>query len=80
MLVERLPAPSLTPKKPAFLSSLLFSLGGALATLCALDLKLNQGAHDVRLYTYGSPRVGNSVFAEWFESQIEVRPCRFCLW
>lgn len=54
---------------------LLRSLGGALATLCALDLKLNQGAHDVRLYTYGSPRVGNSVFAEWFESQIKVGIC-----
>lgn len=52
------------------------SLGGALATLCALDLKLNFGARDVRLYTYGSPRVGNSVFAEWFESQIEASGCR----
>lgn len=61
--------------RPSCLLRLLCSLGGALATLCALDLKLNQGAHDVRLYTYGSPRVGNSVFADWFESQIKVRGC-----
>lgn len=58
------------PNAPVYVSG--HSLGGALATLCALDLKLNQGAHDVRLYTYGSPRVGNSVFADWFESQIKV--------
>ncbi|PRW34023.1 alpha beta-hydrolase [Chlorella sorokiniana] len=58
------------PQAPVYVSG--HSLGGALATLCALDLKLNQGAHDVRLYTYGSPRVGNNVFAEWFESQIKV--------
>lgn len=27
----------------------------------------------MRLYTFGSPRVGNAVFAEWFEQEIEVR-------
>ncbi|PSC76800.1 alpha beta-hydrolase [Micractinium conductrix] len=48
------------------------SMGGALATLCALDMKLNLGATDVRLYTFGSPRVGNAIFAQWFEEQIAV--------
>ena len=47
-------------------------MGGALATLCALDMKLNLGATDVRLYTFGSPRVGNAIFAQWFEEQIAV--------
>ncbi|GAB4818261.1 hypothetical protein N2152v2_005307 [Parachlorella kessleri] len=49
------------------------SLGGALATICALDIRLNLGIEDVRLYSYGSPRVGNSVFAEWFRQYVKVR-------
>lgn len=49
------------------------SLGGALATICALDIRLNLGIEDVRLYSYGSPRVGNAVFAEWFREYVKVR-------
>lgn len=49
------------------------SLGGAMATICALDIRLNLGIEDVRLYTYGSPRVGNYVFAEWFRQYVKVR-------
>lgn len=44
------------------------SLGAALATIAALDLRKVVGIEDVRLYTFGSPRVGNYVFARWFET------------
>lgn len=46
------------------------SLGGALATLCALDLHITLGIPDVRVVSFGSPRVGNYVFAKWFEEEI----------
>lgn len=40
------------------------SLGGAVATLCAADLKYHLGqASKVELVTFGSPRVGNEAFA-----------------
>ncbi|KAM7183476.1 Alpha/Beta hydrolase fold [Rhypophila sp. PSN 637] len=38
------------------------SLGGAIATLAAAYLR--EAGHPTDLYTYGSPRVGNSVFAK----------------
>jgi acetyl esterase/lipase len=46
------------------------SLGGALARLCALSLRLDLGLPDVRVVTFGSPRVGNGVFAAWFDSAV----------
>ena len=46
------------------------SLGGALATLCALEMKLQLKIPDVHLITFGSPRVGNSVFASWYSKTI----------
>ncbi|KAK4217582.1 Alpha/Beta hydrolase protein [Rhypophila decipiens] len=39
------------------------SLGGAVATLAAAYLR--EAGHPTDLYTYGSPRVGNFVFAEY---------------
>jgi len=59
------------------------SLGGALATLAVSDLLINNGVHPdqdnskITLYTYGSPRVGNSVFAHWFNSKMHGRSWRF---
>lgn len=39
------------------------SLGGALATLCAIDFQLSyEDRFDVELFTFGSPRVGNPEF------------------
>lgn len=35
-----------------------------------MDVRLNLGAPDVRVVTFGSPRVGNAVFAAWFEREI----------
>ncbi len=39
------------------------SLGGALATLAALDIAMNTGCKNPIVYTYGSPRVGDPDFA-----------------
>lgn len=46
------------------------SMGGALAQLAALDLSIMYQQSDVRVYTFGSPRVGNSVFEEFFASRV----------
>lgn len=46
------------------------SLGGALATLAALDLRVSLGLPDVRVVSFGSPRVGNYIFSKWFEKEI----------
>lgn len=46
------------------------SLGGALATLAALDLRISLGLPDVRVVSFGSPRVGNYIFSKWFEEEI----------
>lgn len=41
------------------------SLGGALATLCAMEIVNSRRVPrlQLRMYNYGSPRVGNSAFA-----------------
>lgn len=53
------------------------SMGAAVATLCALDLlfTFQLDAHRVRLYTYGSPRVGNDAFAAFVARTLPVRTC-----
>eukprot|EP00198_Chlamydomonas_reinhardtii_P003239 XP_001692575.1 predicted protein [Chlamydomonas reinhardtii] len=43
------------------------SLGGALATLSALDLVVNQGLTIGGVYTFGSPRVGDDRFRIMYE-------------
>ncbi|KAJ3097052.1 hypothetical protein HDU97_005311 [Phlyctochytrium planicorne] len=48
------------------------SLGGALATLAAVDLRqtLQEAlpAFRIKLLTFGQPRVGNSIWADWVDS------------
>ncbi|KAL2610682.1 hypothetical protein R1flu_029255 [Riccia fluitans] len=39
------------------------SMGGAMASLCALDLAANFGLKDLKVITFGQPRIGNSIFA-----------------
>lgn len=46
------------------------SLGGALATLCAVDIQFNFLDKFVECVTFGSPRVGNKAFAESFNKRI----------
>ncbi|XP_042403408.1 uncharacterized protein LOC121992867 isoform X1 [Zingiber officinale] len=51
------------------------SLGGALATLLALELSLSQmaklGKLSVTMYNFGSPRVGNRRFAELYNEKVK---------
>ena len=44
-----------------------------MCSICALDLKFTLNLTDVRVYTFGSPRVGNNIFAEFFEANVQVR-------
>ncbi|QGQ95496.1 lipase family protein [Paenibacillus psychroresistens] len=46
------------------------SLGGALATLCALDLAYNTKFASPIVYTYGAPRVGDPTFAAAYNQKI----------
>jgi len=46
------------------------SLGGALATLCALDVATNTEFTAPIVYTFGSPRVGNLTFSRAFQDKI----------
>ncbi|MES1920158.1 hypothetical protein MHBO_001865, partial [Bonamia ostreae] len=50
------------------------SLGAALATLCCLETRCRMGC-DVRLYTFGSPRVGCSSFSNLFRALIPKNDC-----
>lgn len=46
------------------------SMGGAMASFCALDLIVNYGLKDVTLLTFGQPRIGNTVFASHFNKYL----------
>ena len=46
------------------------SLGGALATLCAVDMQYNFSDKVLFCYTSGSPKVGNKSFMESFNKRI----------
>lgn len=48
------------------------SLGAAMATLTAVDLQ-HSGVSGIRLFNFGSPRVGNDQFAVWTSSYITSR-------
>ena len=49
------------------------SLGGAIATIAALDVQFNVTQHTgqaISLYTFGSPRVGNSALVNSFRQRV----------
>jgi predicted lipase len=46
------------------------SMGGAMASFCALDLAINLGSNSVQLMTFGQPRVGNAAFASYFAKYV----------
>eukprot|EP00928_Gymnodinium_smaydae_P051339 TRINITY_DN34882_c0_g1_i1.p1 TRINITY_DN34882_c0_g1~~TRINITY_DN34882_c0_g1_i1.p1 ORF type:complete len:350 (-),score=11.35 TRINITY_DN34882_c0_g1_i1:57-1052(-) len=53
------------------------SLGAAMATLAASKLALNRSSNkSVRLFTFGSPRVGNAIFARWASALVSNRSMR----
>eukprot|EP00117_Sycon_ciliatum_P035513 scpid87368/ scgid26902/ Mono- and diacylglycerol lipase; Mono- and diacylglycerol lipase len=43
------------------------SLGGALSTLAALDLSAQHPGHQLAMYSFGAPVVGNPAFAQCYE-------------
>jgi hypothetical protein len=47
------------------------SLGGALATLLALDMAANTAYTDPSVYTFGSPRTGDSLFASTYDQVVK---------
>lgn len=51
------------------------SLGGALATLCAIRMKSDYPEISPIVYTYGQPRVGNRAFAVDYNNQIKNHFC-----
>ncbi|KAL5995994.1 hypothetical protein ACLOJK_026067 [Asimina triloba] len=46
------------------------SMGGAMASFCALDLTVNQGEKEVQVMTFGQPRIGNSAFSTYFSKHV----------
>ncbi|XP_030473875.2 lipase-like [Syzygium oleosum] len=46
------------------------SMGGAMASFCALDLKVNCLAQSVQVITFGQPRIGNAVFASYYSQLV----------
>ncbi|NEO30654.1 MAG: lipase family protein [Symploca sp. SIO3C6] len=47
------------------------SLGGALATLCAVDIQYNfSDKVSIEIYTFGAPKVGNKGFREAFNRRV----------
>jgi hypothetical protein len=54
-------------------------MGAAMATVAALDLRYSlEPRPDIRLYTFGSPRVGNDIFADFFKTAIQARHFHHC--
>lgn len=48
------------------------SMGGALAQLAALDMKFKYGFERISVYTFGSPRVGDTNFASLFQRHVNA--------
>lgn len=59
------------PKPVGSLTICGHSLGGALATLLALDVAANTTFTNPAVYTYGSPRTGDSLFAATFDQVVK---------
>lgn len=55
-------------KKKVFVTG--HSLGGAVSTIAALDIKYNNPEFDVQVVTFGSPRMGNKYFKESFDKRM----------
>ncbi|KAL5782366.1 hypothetical protein ACOSP7_007395 [Xanthoceras sorbifolium] len=46
------------------------SMGGAMAAFCALDLTVNYEVQNVKVMTFGQPRIGNAVFATYYSQLV----------
>lgn len=58
----------LNPEKRLIITG--FSLGGAIATLCAGDIVENSPFKEPDVYTFASPRVGNQQFVDSFNQRV----------
>lgn len=58
------------PNAPLYVAG--HSMGAAMAHICALDLKFTLGFDNVNVYSYGSPRVGNTIFKDFFNKIVNV--------
>ncbi|CAM8976270.1 unnamed protein product [Rhodiola kirilowii] len=45
-------------------------MGGAMASLCGLDLAVNHDANEVQVITFGQPRIGNAAFASYYSQLV----------
>ncbi|MGE6486921.1 lipase family protein [Paenisporosarcina sp. NPDC076898] len=59
----------LSPTKQLLIAG--HSLGGGLAVLAALDIAVNTGFKNPSVYTYGSPRAGDPIFASTFDQRVK---------
>lgn len=59
-------------RRPVFLTG--HSLGGALATVCSLDLHLRLGMTPKEIFvsTFGAPRVGNAGFSRIYDTNVPI--------
>lgn len=48
------------------------SMGAALAHLCAMYMQYMFALEDVRVFTFGSPRVGNTAFYKAFDKVVRL--------
>lgn len=46
------------------------SMGGAMAAICALDLTVHNDVKDIRVMTFGQPRIGNAVFVSFYSQLV----------
>ncbi|XAR54525.1 Triacylglycerol lipase [Bertholletia excelsa] len=46
------------------------SMGGAMAAFCGLDLTVNFKAQNVKVMTFGQPRIGNTAFASYYNELV----------
>ncbi|XP_057538951.1 lipase-like [Amaranthus tricolor] len=46
------------------------SMGGAMAAICALDLKVHHDIKNVQVTTFGQPRIGNAAFASYYSQYV----------
>lgn len=48
-------------------------MGGALAHLDALSIRLQMPLVQLKVVTYGLPRVGNPAYAQYFDLMVRIR-------
>lgn len=55
------------------------SLGGGLASLSYVDIRLLKAFDKIEIITFGAPRVGNANWAKWLETLVDPDPVHICI-